>query len=215
MCSQGWELLILPLLLLSSIHSPHCHSTICKMPWKPLIGYFLQPQGDPLRMSLMLLLRRLRLREGTSFAKPRWKQNDDPSRGLWPHLVQSYFCTLFGDSKTSLPGTPILTHVGHFLRAFLVVWPALFKRASRWAWRSSVRPGKWGGKLEGRLSKTYFWNSWFLLHLDGSSSHLSTGHLFSSLLPIPRAWVRQNPASTDSESLGREKWVHFINRLDG
>lgn len=45
------------------------------------------------------------------------------SRGLWPYMLQSDSFTLFSDSKLSLPGTPILTRGGHFLRGFLTIWP--------------------------------------------------------------------------------------------
>lgn len=75
---------------------------ICKMPWNPLLGYFLQPLVNSLRMSLMLLSRRLRLGRDPSFAKVGEKQNSDTSRGLWPHLVPSYFFTIFSVSKLSL-----------------------------------------------------------------------------------------------------------------
>ena len=81
--------------LLSGICSPPCHGTTCKMPWKPLVGYFLQSWGNPLRMNLILLLRMLRLGEGISLAEPHWTQLKTSSGGLLPCLVQSYFWTLW------------------------------------------------------------------------------------------------------------------------
>lgn len=98
---------------------PFCYCSPCPLCTLPryqdamesLLGYFLQLQVHSLRMSLMLLLKRLKLVRDPSFAKPHQKQNSDTSRVLWPHLVPGYFFTKLSVSKLSHPGTPILTHV--------------------------------------------------------------------------------------------------------
>lgn len=86
------------------------YQVICKMPWKPLLGYFLQSHANSLRMRLMFTEKAEAWKRPIVcqlMPKPKLRY----LQGLWPHLVPGYFFTIFSVSKLSLPGTLILTHV--------------------------------------------------------------------------------------------------------
>lgn len=115
----------------------------------------------------------------------------------------THFFALFSDPKLSLPGIQFSLRWATFSDTYRCghLHDPLFQREL-----DIPQPVLENGN---EASQNFLQNSWLCIHSVGSTSHSSIGHIFSLLLLIPRAWVLQNPASTNlafifSEFLDRE-----------